>query len=156
MSNDIVIDLINPTDTETLSHIYNEVYRPNRTPDNITRRLRGRHQPLAMIARIKNDAVGFFVGFELKPTVYFCWLVGVTRDMHRLGIGSQLMRAAQEWATENKYCSIRFECNNTHRPMLHFGISEGYEIVGLRWDPDTGQNLVIFEKLLGTIREDES
>jgi hypothetical protein len=32
--------------------------------------------------------------------------------------------------------------------MLHLAISQSYDIVGIRWDPDRGENLVIFEKAL--------
>ena len=56
--------------------------------------------------------------------------------------------AVHEWAKQNDYESIRFECHNQHRPMLHLAIALGYDIVGIRWDPDRGDNLVIFEKVL--------
>ena len=32
--------------------------------------------------------------------------------------------------------------------MLHLAIALGYDIVGIRWDPDRGDNLVLFEKSL--------
>jgi hypothetical protein len=32
--------------------------------------------------------------------------------------------------------------------MLHMAIAQGYDIVGLRWDTDRQQNLVIFERNL--------
>jgi hypothetical protein len=58
------------------------------------------------------------------------------------------MDAVHSWAKQNEYASIRFECHNQHRPMLHMAIALGYDIVGIRWDPDRGDNLVIFEKAL--------
>ena len=148
MGSDVVIDRVDPKDTTLLAHLHNQVFRPERTEESLARRFTGRHNVLCLVAQVKNEAVGFYVGFELKPSVHFTWIVGVMRDARRIGIASQLMQSAQSWAKENGYISIRFECNNTHRPMLHFGISEDYEIVGLRWDPDSGQNLVIFERLL--------
>ena len=56
--------------------------------------------------------------------------------------------AVHAWAAEQGYESIRFECHNQHRPMLHLAIARMYDIVGIRWDPDRGDNLVIFEKSL--------
>jgi GNAT superfamily N-acetyltransferase len=103
---------------------------------------------LQLIARLDNRPVGFFLGFELKPTVFFAWFYGVIPDFRRQGIASQLMDAVHEWAKQNDYESIRFECHNQHRPMLHLAIALGYDIVGIRWDPDRGDNLVIFEKVL--------
>ena len=58
------------------------------------------------------------------------------------------MDAVHSWARQNEYESIRFECHNKHRPMLHLAIALGYDIVGIRWDADRGDNLVIFEKVL--------
>lgn len=148
---DVVIDLLNPEDHKLLAHLYNQVYHPERTPESIARRLHCRTNVLALAANIKNDALGFYIGFELKPSVHYAWVVGVRKDSQRMGIASMLMRRAQYWARDTGYTSIRFECNNTHRPMLHFGISEGYKIVGIRWDPDTADNVVIFEKLLDNL-----
>jgi len=105
---------------------------------------------LQLIARLGERPVGFFLGFELKPTVYFAWFYGVLSEFRRQGIASQLMDAVHSWARQNGYEAIRFECHNQHRPMLHLAIALGYDIVGIRWDPDRGDNLVIFEKVLTT------
>ena len=32
--------------------------------------------------------------------------------------------------------------------MLHLGIALEYDIVGMRWDPDRGANLLLFQKTL--------
>ncbi|NOG52921.1 MAG: GNAT family N-acetyltransferase [Planctomycetes bacterium] len=154
MANEVVIDRVDPKDVDLLAHLHNQVVRPAREPESFTRRFLGRHNVLCLAARVGNEAAGFYIGFELKPAVHFAWMVCVIKEFRRMGVASQLMQAAQSWAKEQGYISIRFECNNTHRPMLHFGISEHYEIVGIRWDPDTAQNLVIFERLLDRITFD--
>ena len=51
-----------------------------------------------MVARLDNNPVGFFIGFELKPTVFFAWFYGVHPEFRRQGIASQLMEAAHAWA----------------------------------------------------------
>ncbi|RMH26761.1 MAG: N-acetyltransferase [Planctomycetota bacterium] len=145
---DVVIDRIDPSDTATIAHMNNQVFRPEREPAFFARRLRNRVNPLVMVARIGPDAAGFFIGMELKPTVFFAWLVGVLPDARRMGIASQLMRAAEGWAGEHGYRSIRFECTNRHRAMMHFGIAGGYDLIGLRWDGDRAENLMIFERAL--------
>ena len=61
---------------------------------------------------------------------------------------TKLMGAVHEWAGDQGYESVRFECHNQHRPMLHLAIAQRYDIVGIRWDPDRGDNLVIFERSL--------
>ena len=49
---------------------------------------------------------------------------------------------------EQDYESVRLECHNAARSMLHLAIALDYIVAGIRWDPDRGDNLVIFEKTL--------
>jgi GNAT superfamily N-acetyltransferase len=145
---DAVIDLVGLSELPTTVELYNQIFRPPRDLESFRRRFLGRYNVLQMIARVKERPVGFFLGFELKPTVFFAWFYGVLPEFRRTGIGSQLMDAAHSWARQHEYESIRLECHNQHRPMLHLSIALGYDIVGLRWDPDRGDNLVLFEKSL--------
>ena len=145
---DAIIDMVGPEDLPVIVELYNQIFRPPRDLDSFHRRYRGRYNVLQLVARLGNRPVGFFLGFELKPTVYFAWFYGVVPEFRRQGIASQLMEAVHGWARLNDYESIRFECHNQHRPMLHLAIALGYDIVGIRWDPDRGDNLVIFEKVL--------
>lgn len=145
---DAIIDLVGPNELPVIVSIYNQIFRPPRDVESFRRRFRGRYNILQLVARLQDQPVGFFLGFELKPTVYFAWFYGVLPDFRRQGIASQLMDAVHAWARQNDYESIRFECHNQHRPMLHLAIALGYDIVGIRWDPDRGDNLVIFEKVL--------
>lgn len=145
---DAVIDRVDPKDTALLSHLYNQVFKPERESAFFDRRLGDRLAQLFLVARIKSDAVGFFVGMELRPWVYYAWLVGVMPDARRMGIATQLMKAAAEWAVHNEYKVLRFECTNHQRPMLQFAIAEAYDIVGIRYDWELNDNAIIFEKSL--------
>jgi GNAT superfamily N-acetyltransferase len=146
---DAIIDVVGPEDLPVIVKLYNKIFRPPRDLESFKRRFRGRYNILSLVARIKDEPVGFFLGFELKPTVYFAWFYGVVPEMRRQGIASQLMDAVHSWARQQDYESVRFECHNQHRPMLHLAIATQYDIVGIRWDPDRGENLVLFEKVLG-------
>jgi len=145
---DANIELVGPNDITEIVQLFNKIFRPARDLDSFQRRFRGRYNVLQLLARLGERPVGFFLGFELKPTVYFAWFYGVVPEFRRQGIASQLMDAVHSWARQNEYESIRFECHNQHRPMLHLAIALGYDIVGIRWDPDRGDNLVLFEKVL--------
>jgi GNAT superfamily N-acetyltransferase len=145
---DAIIDMLGPEELPLIARLYNQIFRPARDVESFHRRYRGRYNVLQLIARLGDNPVGLFLGFELKPTVYFAWFYGVLPEYRRQGIASQLMDAVHSWARQNDYESIRFECHNQHRPMLHLAIAVGYDIVGIRWDPDRGDNLVIFEKVL--------
>jgi GNAT superfamily N-acetyltransferase len=145
---DAIIERVGLDELPTIVELYNNIFRPARDIESFRRRFRGRYNVLMMVARLDERPVGFFLGFELKPLVFFAWFYGVLPDCRRQGIASQLMDAVHDWAKTNEYESIRFECHNHTRPMLHLAIALGYDIVGMRWDPDRGDNLVIFEKVL--------
>ena len=147
---DAVIDVVGVDDLPLIVDMYNQIFRPAKSIESFRRRYLGRHNVLQMVARVKDRPAGFFLGFELKPDVFFGWFYGVLPEFRRLGIGSQLMEAAQSWALQNHYESFRVECHNSHRAMLHLAIELGYDIIGLRWDADRGDNLILFEKNLTT------
>lgn len=145
---DAVIDVVGVDELPMVVELYNKIFRPAKTLESFQRRYTGRHNVLQMIARVKDEPVGLFLGFELKPDTFFAWFYGVLAENRRDGIGSQLMEAAQSWASQHEYESIRLECHNQHRPMLHLAIDLGYDIVGMRWDADRAENLLVFEKNL--------
>lgn len=142
------IDIVGPEEIPLIAELYSQLFRPTHKPEFFRRRFLGRYNILMLVASIDERPVGFFIGFELKPSVFFSWLYGVLPDYRRTGVASQLMEAVHAWVQEQEYVSIRFECHNQHRPMLHMAIAQGYDIVGIRWDQDRGENLVIFEKVL--------
>ena len=95
---DAIIDIIGPEDVAEIVRLYNQIFRPSRDVEFFNRRYLGRHNVLQMVARIEDRPVGFFLGFELKPSVYFAWFYGVVSDCRRKGIASQLMEAVHDWA----------------------------------------------------------
>ena len=137
---------VGPGELELITELYNEVFSPRTDVEFFRRRFRGRHNVTMMVAMVDDRHVGFIIGFELMPSTYFSWFCGVHPEFRRLGIATQLIQAQQAYAQEHGYGIMRFECNNQHRPMLHVAISEGYDLVGIRWDTNSGNNVVIFEK----------
>ncbi len=145
---DVIVDQIAPEDVSILVGLYNQMFRSPRGEDHFERRYLGRHNVVQMVARLQERPVGFLVGFELKPRVFFLWFVGVLSANRRQGVGSQLMEAAQAWCRENDYEAIRCEVFNAQRPMLHFLLEAGFDVIGLRWDHDHADNLLLFNKML--------
>jgi len=142
------IVVVGPGELDLVAELYNEVFTPATTQADLQRRFLGRHNVSMLLALLDDRHVGFVVGFELTPTTYFCWVCGVLPDLRRLGIATQLMQAQNAWAQEHHYQIVRFECQNQHRPMLHVAITEGFDLVGIRWDSSTAHNVAIFEKEL--------
>lgn len=149
---DIIV--IGPSEVDLLTTLYNDVFSPRRDAAFFKRRFLGRENVLNLIAEVDGRPVGFSTGFELKPTTWFNWLIGVLPDYRRQGIASQLTLAEQSWAAEHGYQYLRMECHNQHRPILHLVISHGFDVVGVRWDNERQSNLAIFEKDLIEDRHD--
>ncbi|MCC7350319.1 MAG: GNAT family N-acetyltransferase [Phycisphaerales bacterium] len=128
--------------------LHNTIFRPKREAEFFKRRFTGRYNPLTLLARMGDRPVGFWIGFELKPGMFYHWLGGVAGDVRRHGVGRQLQEAQQAWARDHGYEFIRCECMNHQREFVHFAITMGYDIVGIRWDSTHADNLIVFEKNL--------
>lgn len=128
--------------------LYNSMFRPKREMDFFKRRFMGRYNVLTLLARLDDRPVGFWIGFELKPSMFYHWLGGVLSDLRRAGIARQLLEAQQAWAKDHGYEYIRCECMNHQREFLHFAVDAGFDICGIRWDSTHADNLVVLEKTI--------
>jgi GNAT superfamily N-acetyltransferase len=145
---DVIIDLLAPDDVSVIVQLYNQIFRPPRDDEHFLRRYLGRHNIVQMVARQEDKPVGFLIAFELKPRMLFVWFTGVLSAVRRQGVASQLFDALHSWARQNDYEAIRCECFNRQRAMLHLALASEYDIVGLRWDADHSDNLVLLQKTL--------
>lgn len=141
------IDLVGPGEYGLISDLYNAVFKPPVDAAFFEQRLQ-HHNSLVMVAELDRQPVGFSCGYELRPSTFYSWLYGVLPDARRLGVATQLMDAEYAWVRNHGYEMIRLECYNNHRPMLILALKRGYDIVGIRWDSRTAENLVVFEKLV--------
>ena len=126
--------------------LYNCVFRHRHELDFFKRRFMGRYNVLTLLAMMDERPVGFCIGFELKPGMFYNWLGGVLPEVRRHGVARQLHDAEQAWAKDHGYEYIRCECLNHQREFIHFAIDVGYDIAGIRWDSTHADNLVVFEK----------
>ena len=143
---DAKIVMVGPGELTLIADLYSQIFSPSQNEEFFERRFRGRCNFSMLVALLDEKPVGFAIGYELKPLTFFSWLCGVLPDARRLGVATQLMQAQQAFATEHGYTVLRFECQNQHRPMLHLAISEGYDLIGIRWDTSSASNVVIFER----------
>lgn len=144
----VKIDTVGLDELDLVCDLYSQVFQPPQAKDYFKRRLDAHRVWLMMVAELERRPVGFLVGYELRYTTYYAWLIGVAPEARRMGVASQLMEAQEAWCRENNYDMMRFECYNHHRPVLHLALTHGFDIVGIRYDSRTLGNLVIFEKQL--------
>lgn len=145
---DVIIDLIAPDDLADVVTMYNQIFRPPRGKDDFERRYLGRHNVVQMVARLNHRPVGFLLGFELKPRLFYLWFVGVLPGHRRQGVASQLLEALYSWCRLNDYEAVRLECFNQQRDMLLLALGDEYDIIGLRYDSDHSDNLLLLQKTL--------
>lgn len=147
------IVLLGPGELPLVTDMFNQVFRPGRDVAYFERRLKGRMNPLILLAQVEKRPAGFAMGYEIKQSTFYCWLIGVLPAYRKAGIASQLMEAMTAWARENGYHVVRFECYNRARPMLKIAVSQNFDFVGVRFDTDEAANLLICEQ---SISEPES
>jgi GNAT superfamily N-acetyltransferase len=138
-------------DEKLLHHVvelHNHIFRPKHALDYFKRRFLGRYNILALLARVDDRAVGFWVGFELKPSMFYHWLGAVVPELRRQGVARQLQDAQHAWAKDHGYEYIRCESLNRQKEFIHFAITTGYGIIGTRWDSTHADNMINFEKNL--------
>lgn len=128
--------------------IYNGIFRPRREVDYFKRRFMGRYNALTLIARVGERPAGFWIGFELKPGMFYHWLGAVVQDLRREGVGRQLQEAQFAWSKDHGYEYTRCEAMSHQKEFVHFALELGYSIVGVRWDSTHADNMVVLEKNL--------
>lgn len=143
---DAIIEIVGQDDLPTIAALHNQIFRPARDVAGFQRRLRGKYHVLQMMARVGDKPVGFFVGYELTPQTMLAWSYGVHPDFRRQGIATQLWDAVHEWAISHHYENVRLEIPNVAKPMMQLALTLDYDISGVRWDSERGDNLVVFEK----------
>lgn len=142
------IVLLGPGELPLVTDMFNQVFRPGRDVLYFERRLRGRHNPLILLAQVDKQPAGFTMGYEIKASTYYCWLVGVLPAFRKGGIASQLVEALSAWTREHNYHVLRMECYNRARPMLKIAVRHNFDVVGVRFDTDEAANLIILEQSL--------
>jgi len=143
---DVIVDPIAPEDVNLVVDLYNQIFRPSRDRSSFEHRYRGRPQLLQLVARRHDRPVGFLVAYESEPNILFVWLLGVLPSDRRQGVASQLLEAAESWASESGYEWLRGECSNAQRAALSLLIARDFDLVGLRWDSEQMENQLLFQK----------
>ncbi|QQE11008.1 GNAT family N-acetyltransferase [Planctomycetota bacterium] len=146
MHSNVRVDIMTTQELSIITSLYNKIFTPNQPLEYFVDRLTSHRSPLILTAFADDIPIGFALGYEHRPGVFFQWRYGVLKDYRGQGVGSQLIDASQTWIQEQNYQLTRIECLNHHRAMLHMTIAKNYQIVGLRHDNEIHANLILMEK----------
>lgn len=108
-------------------------------------RLAGRPS-LLLVADVGGQAVGYKVGYEERPRLFYSWLGGVVPEFRGGGVASALRERQEAWAREHGYERLRVKSKNQFPKMLRLLIGAGYSIVGTEGSGD--ELKIVFETVL--------
>lgn len=121
--------------------------------DRYERRLSG-HRHLILIAELDRRPVGYKVGYEQTPAVFYSWLGGVVPSCRGRGVATALRQQQEKWARSNGYERLRVKSMNRFPNMLRLLIGAGYSI---RTTEGVGDDLkIVFEADLTSLHGPDS
>lgn len=100
-----------------------------------------------ILALIDNKTVGFKLGYQTEPEVFYSWLGGMTPDFRGLGIATELMKRQHLWCRTKGYKKIETTTRNCFRSMLLLNIRHGFNITGTEESNERGMKIRL-EKIL--------
>ncbi len=112
----------------------------------IEEKLEGRNRVVVQVALLDGKTVGFKIGYELRPRLFYSWLGGVHEDFRRRGFGSELMNLQHEFCQKEGYESIRTISANNNREIIVRNVRSGYDIADVK--QKGSETRVVFEKRL--------
>ena len=113
-------------------------------------RLEGRRH-LVLVAETDGRPVGYKVGYEHTPEVFYSWLGGVVPASRGRGVATALRRRQEAWARSCGYERLRVKSMNRFPSMLRLLVGAGYSIISTE---GAGDDLkIVFEADLTSLHE---
>lgn len=103
---------------------------------------------LALVAEEDGHLLGFKVGYELEPGVFYSWMGGVVSNARGKGVASALLDYQEAWVRDQGYTEIRVKTRNVHRNMINMLLKYDYLVTGVELADDPRQNRILFSKML--------
>ncbi|MYL56269.1 GNAT family N-acetyltransferase [Virgibacillus halodenitrificans] len=93
------------------------------------------------------EIIGYKIGYELEPNVFYSWLGGVDERHRNKGVASKLMDQQHLYLIEKGYEIVQTKTKNKWRGMLVLNIKSGFDVIGTYTD-SKGEPKIILEKRL--------
>ena len=98
----------------------------NYQKEEYERRIYGKYY-LILIAELNKVPIGFKIGYA-KENYFYSWLGGVLPIYRNKGIAKKLAMTQEKQVLKKEYFEVRFKTYNKYKPMLQFGLKNGFEI----------------------------
>jgi GNAT superfamily N-acetyltransferase len=92
---------------------------------------------MMLVAWLRGDPVGFKVGYQLQPRVFYSAKGGVVPKARRQGIARALLHAMLERVRERDYRRFVFDTfPNKHPGMTVLALNEGFRVIQAGYNPE--------------------
>ena len=102
---------------------------------------------LTCLAYSGDEVIGFKMGYELRPDLFYSWLGGVHISFRKQGIAMELMSLQHTLLMETGYETVQTKSTNTLKGMLILNIKYGFDVIST-YTNAKGKHKIILEKLL--------
>lgn len=120
------------------------------SPSKLDSTLANRSEILYVSARVKDQFVGFKLGYTYNEERFYSWLGAVDPEYRGVGVGQDLMRQQHQWCQKKGFHIIETRTKNKWQDMLILNIKNGFEIIGT-YTNKNGETKIIMEKKLAHI-----
>jgi predicted GNAT superfamily acetyltransferase len=104
---------------------------------------------LILIAEVDGAPAGFKVCYQSEtPGIVYSWMGAVLPAYRKSGLAAAMADRQQDWARRQGFHTIRFKTRNRFIQMLHFGLSNGFRIVGFEKKGEVADYRILLEKQL--------
>ncbi len=104
---------------------------------------------LVLVAKYEDEPAGFKVGYNKENDgSFYSWMGAVLPKFRKLGIAQALLEEQVQWARSKGYKSVRFKTRNHLKPMLIFGLKNGFDIIEVIPYPGVKDHRILLEKSL--------
>ncbi|MEC2158827.1 GNAT family N-acetyltransferase [Virgibacillus halodenitrificans] len=93
------------------------------------------------------EIIGYKIGYELEPNLFYSWLGGVDESHRNKGVASKLMDQQHLYLIEKGYEIVQTKTKNKWRGMLVLIIKSEFDVIGTYTDNE-GEPKIILEKRL--------
>ncbi|KRG11924.1 ribosomal protein S18 acetylase RimI-like enzyme [Lederbergia galactosidilyticus] len=117
--------------------------------DHVTllRKAKGKPNLLFTVGIKHGEVVGYKIGYEITPDIFYSWL-GAVDEKHRCqGIATKLMTEQHSYLKNKGYKLVRTKTKNKWRNMLILNIKCGFDVIGIDTDKQD-EPKIILEKYL--------
>jgi len=124
--------------------------------DYLIERMAGREGlALHLAHNAQRKALGFKLGYQREPGLFYSWLGGVAPRARGEGIAPALTAAQHAWAREAGYRTIETRSRNNNNAMIVVNLRAGFRITGYEAD-ERGFGMVVQQISLASPRQEDN